>query len=110
MHMRRADTDDGARRDFDWEVMKQRLPAMLRLEESPEELAQVFRARVAELARVPQGGEVASGTSHLEFDIGEVRFAVALRDVRSIVAPNRITRLPGAPDSLSHVIHVEGRL
>ncbi|HKP59209.1 MAG TPA: chemotaxis protein CheW [Polyangiales bacterium] len=108
--MRRADTDHTARRDFDWEAMKERLPAMLRLEESPAELAQVFRERAAELARVPQRGEVASGTPHLEFNVGEVRFAVALHDVRSIVAPSRVTRLPGAPDALAHVIHVEGRL
>ena len=108
--MRKAETDHAAHRDFDWEAMKRRLPAMLRLDESPEQLAQMFRERAAELARVPQHGEVASGTPHLEFGVGEVRFAVALHDVRSIVAPNRVTRLPGAPDALAHVIHVEGRL
>jgi chemotaxis signal transduction protein len=110
MHMRRADTDGAARRDFDWEEMKRRLPATLRLEESPEELAQVFRARAEELARVPQQGQVAAGTPHLEFSVAEIRFAIALHEVRSILAPNRVTRLPGAPDALAHVIHADGRL
>ena len=108
--MTKAETDSTARHDLHWEAMKRRLPAVLRLEESPEELAQVFRERAAELARVPQRGEVASGTPHLEFSVGEVRFAVALHDVRSIVVPNRVARLPGAPDALAQVIHVEGRL
>ena len=108
--MRRADTHHATHRDFDWEAMKRRLPAMLRWEESPEELTQVFRDRAAELARVPRRSGLASGTPHLEFDVGEVRFAIAQHEVRSIVVPNRVTRLPGAPDALAHVIHVEGRL
>lgn len=108
--MKKAEDNRGVAERFDWDDIKRRLPPTLQLEQSADELASQFRRRAEELARVPKSDDAGSGDPHIEFGVGAVRFAVALRDVRSIVAPNRITRLPGAPDALAHVIHAEGRL
>jgi chemotaxis signal transduction protein len=95
---------------FDWDALKRRVPRELVVDESPEALAQLFLERAAAVARVPRANGAESGESHLEFEVGEIRFAIALDRVRSILSPGRITRLPRAPEALSHVIHHEGRI
>jgi chemotaxis signal transduction protein len=95
---------------FDWDALKRKVPRELAVDDSPEALARLFRERAEHVARVPNATGAREGESHLEFGVGEMRFAIALAQVRSIVAPGRVTRLPCAPAAVSHVIHHEGKI
>ncbi len=108
--MKKPESSRGLADRFDWDEIKRRLPPTLQLEQTADDLATEFRRRANDLARVPRNDDLDGGEPHVEFGVGEVRFAVALRDVRSILAPSQITRLPGAPDALAHVVHSDGRL
>jgi chemotaxis signal transduction protein len=96
--------------DFDWEQIKARLPLALNHEETPEQLQQLFRQRADALAQVEQEHGRNAGVLHLELGAGDVRLAVAMTSVRTIVDVRRATRIPCAPDAIAHVVHVEGRI
>src|SRR5262245_12655256 len=99
-----------APRTFDWEQVKQRLPLALQLEESPEELARLFRQRADALAKVAREEALDAGDIHLELGAGDVRLAVAMSGVRTIVQVAGVPRIPCAKDVLAHVIHAEGKI
>jgi chemotaxis signal transduction protein len=95
---------------FDWEQIKQRLPLALQHEETPEQLLQLFRQRADALARTAAQDTADSGVLHLELGAGDVRLAVSMTAVRTIVDVPRATRIPCAPEAIAHVVHAEGRI
>jgi chemotaxis signal transduction protein len=100
----------GVERAFDWDEIKRRLPLALQVEESPEELARLFRQRADALAKVASDEGLDAGALHLELGAGDVRLAVAMSDVRTIVQVGKVTAIPCAKDVVAHVVHAEGRI
>ena len=99
-----------AARAFDWDEIKRKLPLALQVEESPEELALLFRQRADALAKLAHDEGVDAGALHLELGAGDVRLALPMNDVRTIVQVGQVTRIPCAKDVLAHVVHAEGRI
>jgi purine-binding chemotaxis protein CheW len=96
---------------FDWAGLKSRVTEGYNGTLDQAALAQVFRRRAELLAkRTETGADDALRGQYLVFDIGSARCAVALRQIRSILTLNWITRIPGAPEFKSRIAHLEGRI
>lgn len=97
-------------RNFDWDEIKRRLPLALQHEETPEQLQQLFRQRADALALAEAGQAQDGGALHLDLGAGDVRLAVLMTSVRTIVDVGRVTRIPCARGEIAHVMHAEGRI
>ncbi len=97
--------------DFDWEALKRKVSMTVEHTVSPAELQRIFKQRSELLAqRKTQTTHSTTVGEHLIFSLGEVKFAVPLGDVRSLVSPKWVTRIPGAPAYKSRVTHIGGRI
>jgi purine-binding chemotaxis protein CheW len=81
-----------------------------RAEESPAEWARILHERAVRLAEVPPSD--ATGTS-LEVLVSRVRterYAIDLRDLRSVQRPTGLIGVPTAPPQVAGVLNVRGDL
>jgi chemotaxis signal transduction protein len=101
---------DPRRTHFDWAAIKRRLSPDETHAPEQEDLASVFRERAVALAKRPSRGTLTAGAQHLRFSVQDLRFAIAVADVKTCLAASWVTRIPCAPAHMADVIHVQGRL
>lgn len=96
---------------FDWERAKSLVSASLEEAALKRDYDAIFRERALVLAKGEHGAaDEKSGLEYLRFRVGPFAFAIRLDQVGSVIRPTWMTRVPGAPEHLSRVIHVGGRI